>query len=341
MKGKDWLKLAIAVGVFGLAGYLVYSNRRLSPDDFGQTACTQEVKLCPGGSYVGRGGPDCEFAACPAAKSSSSEAAVKSKEPSAIKTVEQIGKKTEKQAAPQTQSKNYSSSISQAAFSSLAPNPEPVKNNSDRLVLHNIGIELEPYSAGNRAGDIVFTKSIGEHFYKKAFMEFGTELTGPGGTDIMPHPTYILPLGTKLFSPVKGVVENVRYQPEYNDYEIVIIPDGYSNWRLSFDHITNLKVTKGSRFEVKDIVAEVAPSSSSAVPAGFGLVELQVWGERSFFQPEMTATCPFLLLDESVRQSIYDKITRLANDWENYLGQDVYRQEKWVAPGCLYETAGA
>lgn len=31
----------------------------------GQVACTQEAKLCPNGSYVGRTGPNCEFAACP------------------------------------------------------------------------------------------------------------------------------------------------------------------------------------------------------------------------------------------------------------------------------------
>jgi hypothetical protein len=28
-------------------------------------ACTQEAKLCPDGSYVGRTGPNCEFKACP------------------------------------------------------------------------------------------------------------------------------------------------------------------------------------------------------------------------------------------------------------------------------------
>ncbi|MDP3763729.1 MAG: GerMN domain-containing protein, partial [bacterium] len=28
-------------------------------------ACTMEAKLCPDGSYVGRTGPKCEFAACP------------------------------------------------------------------------------------------------------------------------------------------------------------------------------------------------------------------------------------------------------------------------------------
>lgn len=29
------------------------------------TACTQEAKQCPDGSYVGRTGPNCEFEACP------------------------------------------------------------------------------------------------------------------------------------------------------------------------------------------------------------------------------------------------------------------------------------
>jgi hypothetical protein len=31
----------------------------------GGIACTQEAKLCPDGSYVGRTGPNCEFTACP------------------------------------------------------------------------------------------------------------------------------------------------------------------------------------------------------------------------------------------------------------------------------------
>jgi hypothetical protein len=28
-------------------------------------ACTEEAKMCPDGSYVGRTGPNCEFSACP------------------------------------------------------------------------------------------------------------------------------------------------------------------------------------------------------------------------------------------------------------------------------------
>lgn len=35
-----------------------------------KVACTMEAKLCPDGSYVGRTGPNCEFAACPVVEKS-------------------------------------------------------------------------------------------------------------------------------------------------------------------------------------------------------------------------------------------------------------------------------
>lgn len=40
--------------------------------DGNNVVCTMEAKLCPDGSYVGRTGPNCEFAMCPVSGSSSS-----------------------------------------------------------------------------------------------------------------------------------------------------------------------------------------------------------------------------------------------------------------------------
>lgn len=37
----------------------------LSPSTLSPRACTEEAKQCPDGSYVGRTGPNCEFAPCP------------------------------------------------------------------------------------------------------------------------------------------------------------------------------------------------------------------------------------------------------------------------------------
>ncbi|MEK7530285.1 MAG: MliC family protein [Patescibacteria group bacterium] len=53
------------VGLLILGGVFVYIVPMLD-DESAQVACTQEAMLCLDGSYVGRTGPSCEFAACPA-----------------------------------------------------------------------------------------------------------------------------------------------------------------------------------------------------------------------------------------------------------------------------------
>jgi len=35
------------------------------PEEKNSVVCTADAKLCSDGSYVGRAGPNCEFAACP------------------------------------------------------------------------------------------------------------------------------------------------------------------------------------------------------------------------------------------------------------------------------------
>ena len=53
--------------VIGVVGVLYYAKVPIPP----VVACTQEAMQCPDGSYVGRTGPNCSFAACPVATSSS------------------------------------------------------------------------------------------------------------------------------------------------------------------------------------------------------------------------------------------------------------------------------
>ncbi len=54
--------LIVAVAGVILGGYWYVVSRSQTDE---QIFCTQEAKLCPDGSYVGRTGPNCEFAACP------------------------------------------------------------------------------------------------------------------------------------------------------------------------------------------------------------------------------------------------------------------------------------
>lgn len=52
-----------AVAIIAVGGYFA-RNRLVLPKLPRGTACTQEAKQCPDGSYVGRTGPNCEFASC-------------------------------------------------------------------------------------------------------------------------------------------------------------------------------------------------------------------------------------------------------------------------------------
>lgn len=62
--------LPIAVMALALVSFLLFIDFSISPkrqavDNLNATYCTLEAKLCPDGSYVGRSGPQCEFAQCP------------------------------------------------------------------------------------------------------------------------------------------------------------------------------------------------------------------------------------------------------------------------------------
>jgi hypothetical protein len=67
MLKKIFLAVVILV-VLSLVTFGYYLNTKYStPAASSPTGimCTQEAKLCPDGSAVGRTGPNCEFAACP------------------------------------------------------------------------------------------------------------------------------------------------------------------------------------------------------------------------------------------------------------------------------------
>lgn len=70
---KNWKKIllmagvafVLAVAIGWLVQYFYQNNLRNKNLQLNSVACTQEAKICPDGTAVGRSGPNCEFAACP------------------------------------------------------------------------------------------------------------------------------------------------------------------------------------------------------------------------------------------------------------------------------------
>ena len=61
-KNKNSLLTIFVILLLGGAAYFIWMQYFKQP---APVFCTQEAKLCPNGSYVGRTGPNCEFATCP------------------------------------------------------------------------------------------------------------------------------------------------------------------------------------------------------------------------------------------------------------------------------------
>jgi len=55
--------LWIIIGIIVVGGVVVFFTTRGPGEE--PVYCTQDAKLCPDGSYVGRVGPNCEFTSCP------------------------------------------------------------------------------------------------------------------------------------------------------------------------------------------------------------------------------------------------------------------------------------
>lgn len=75
---KTWQIVALTVaGVLVVGGVAAgsYYLWQKSSSNSNQTACTMEAKQCEDGSYVGRTGPNCEFAECPSVSPSPSTVA--------------------------------------------------------------------------------------------------------------------------------------------------------------------------------------------------------------------------------------------------------------------------
>ncbi|MFA5954643.1 MAG: hypothetical protein WC817_03860 [Patescibacteria group bacterium] len=69
MKKVIILVAVIVVVVIGASSYAMYQVNISKKG--AEKSCTQEAKICPDGSAVGRSGPNCEFAVCPTENSAS------------------------------------------------------------------------------------------------------------------------------------------------------------------------------------------------------------------------------------------------------------------------------
>ncbi|MCW1929684.1 MAG: M23 family metallopeptidase [Candidatus Kerfeldbacteria bacterium] len=111
-----------------------------------------------------------------------------------------------------------------------------------------------------------------------------------------------------LIAAMDGVVAFIKEQSESNDYEVFLQTHENSEWMVGYDHVTDLRVVKGQRVSVGDVLGKAARENT-----GYYRYELQINYEGG---NDSVMYCPTDLLDPSVRAAEQAKLDALVKSWE-------------------------
>jgi len=209
----------------------------------------------------------------------------------------------------------------------------------DPPILENIGINIDYYNATtNKAGDFQFDAFIypwGEGIYnEKVFYDYGfIETNEDGTTNPGPQPIFVAPLGTKVHAITSGVVHDIHVLYS-DDYTIRVVKEDNPNWLYEHEHVINISVSIGDRVTAGQEIAEVSDYINWLKNDGYGLFDIGLLTTDENGNP--WHHCPFMYLNESVKQDYYDKINALYKSWEEYTGNySLYNEDEYCITGCV------
>lgn len=223
----------------------------------------------------------------------------------------------------------------------------PVKPTFDTTPpqIKHLTIDIDRYNAETGlAGVLDFHTRNTTGRTEKLFIEFGG-MNSWGHDPIQLGTThewnFALTSGTKVYSPIDGVIVWTGYDPNWNDYELGIRPSENSSWAFVIDHISNIQVTDGQKIKAGDWIAN----------AGNGTYELTLMQDKG---PDAdTVYCPVPYFSPELKDSFKNKISFLISDYEKYLNDNsipissgdgvtdpsnLYNDSAMLEPGCLVLT---
>jgi len=209
--------------------------------------------------------------------------------------------------------------------------------NFDMPVIENIGIEIDFYNeTTNKAGDFqfdTFMYSWGGIYNEKIFYDYGDSSTNETGAIIYePQPMFIAPLGTKVHAITSGVVSDISTLYS-GDYTIHVIKENNPKYAYEHEHVINVNVNIGDKVTAGQIIAEVSDYNQWLKEDGYGVVDIGILTSENGNPVHL---CPFMYLNESVKQDYLDKINALYNSWEAYTGNSsLYDEDEHAMPGCI------
>ncbi len=134
----------------------------------------------------------------------------------------------------------------------------------------------------------------------------------------------------KVISAIDGVVGFIKQQSDSKDYEVFLQPQENSIWQVGYDHITNLKVSKGQAVKAGDVIGNAAVQNN-----GLNRFEFQVNKQSG---SDGLHICPSTLLASGVKDKVLADLKATQEKWQTFSGLSLYDIAGQSPIGCLQKT---
>jgi hypothetical protein len=193
-------------------------------------------------------------------------------------------------------------------------------------VIQNLLVDIQPCptdpcTGPSTAGAFVYSAT------GSAPIEFGATVnSSSGGQKLIPNIELRVSATADVWSPVDGVIASIDKNSSQDDYEITIAHSALSEYHISIDHVTELRVKAGDRVSAGSVIGKPGIWYPNL---GIGRVELQMKRGSDF-------VCPMDFLSTGVKAALQEKMRALLEDWEQVKSNpSLYDEGKMVVPGCL------
>jgi len=193
----------------------------------------------------------------------------------------------------------------------------------ETLVIENFGLKsLDSVDVTNNALREYESKGL------KGFYPFGDKLD-----DTRINPTFefaSLKEDTEVIAAIDGVVAFIKEQPESKDIEVFLQPKDGSAWTVGYDHLTDVKVTKGQQVKVGTVLGKPARQNN-----GLLRFEIQINKDLS---GSTTHYCPSVLLGGESKDLYLEELKTMQNSWNTTSGLNLYDVSAQNPVGCIKTT---
>jgi hypothetical protein len=143
---------------------------------------------------------------------------------------------------------------------------------------------------------------------------------------------------TDVLVPCDGVIERIDFQPQSDDYSVLIVPEkerflnfGKNKWVIDIDHVKDIRFERGDRVKAGEVLGR--PASDQGGGTSMFELDLKNMSDDNHY-------APMKFFDPATKAAYEEKLTLMMNHLEDSKSKgrgEIYDYDHMIHSGCWME----